>query len=340
MILFDQIKIPEDPWKKIGIAANNESIKSRRVDPDFHHNVFWTRNHNGEIGFRLSSKTKLDFSKNLPRISGIEITINKSDQGHFWLDLSLVKKKSDDLFRTISIDLLQLLFSIEKGRDDEAAKAIIDRLMKWQKLLKSKGGDDYLGPEQQLGLFGELLILRDFFLNKLSPINAFTAWIGPKDSPQDFKHLDLLLEIKTNSASSNRPIKISSLEQLNSRGLKLYLIHQLISEDRTEGITLQELVNSIRDEYASANLNAGVLFKVALLSVGFEDDEMYNHARWKLHSRKSYQVVEGFPMLTDENVHPSISKATYIIEIESCNEYIVEKREIEEEIKGEKNGRN
>ncbi len=45
-------------------------------------------------------------------------------------------------------------------------------------------------------------------------------------------------------------------------------------------------------------------------------------------------------MLTDENVHPSISKATYIIEIESCSEHIVEKRIIEEEIKGEKNGRN
>ena len=46
----------------------------------------------------------------------------------------------------------------------------------------------------------------------------------------------------------------------------MYLIHQLIAVDEREGSTLQELVNSIRDEYASANLNAGVLFKVALLN--------------------------------------------------------------------------
>ena len=158
MIFFDQINIPEDPWEKIGVAEGKQSIKSRRVDPNFHHNVFWTRNHKGEIGFRLSYKTKLDFSKNLPQISGIDITKNKSEQGHFWLDLCLVKKKNDDLFRTICIDLLQLLFTIEKERDDKPAKAILDRLMTWQKLLKSKGGEDYLGPEQQLGLFGELLI--------------------------------------------------------------------------------------------------------------------------------------------------------------------------------------
>ena len=118
MIFFDQINIPEDPWEKIGVAEGKQSIKSRRVDPNFHHNVFWTRNHKGEIGFRLSYKTKLDFSKNLPQISGIDITTNKSEQGHFWLDLFLVKKKNDDLFRTISIDLLQLLFTIEKERDD------------------------------------------------------------------------------------------------------------------------------------------------------------------------------------------------------------------------------
>ena len=156
----------------------------------------------------------------------------------------------------------------------------------------------------------------NFFLKNLSPTNAFSAWIGPKDSPQDFKHLGLLLEIKTNLVSSNRPIKISSLEQLNSRGSKLYLLHQLVSADHPEGKTLMELVNSIKDEY-TADVNAGVLFKVALLSVGFEDDERYNHARWKLHSRKSYLVEEGFPMLTEENVHPSISSVTYNIKIES-----------------------
>jgi len=337
MIFFDQINIPEDPWKQIGIALDKESIKSKRVNPNFPHDVFWTRDHKGSIGFRLSSETKLNFSKNLPSISGIDITTKKTEQGQVWLDLILVKKKSSEIFRTICVDLLHLLFSIGRGRDDEAAKAIIERLMEWQKLLKSKSGDAFLSTEQQIGLFGELLVLKDFFLKKLSPINAFSAWIGPKDSPQDFRHSNLLLEIKTNSASTNRPIKISSLEQLNSRGAELYLIHQLIAVDEREGSTLQELVNSIRDEYASANLNAGVLFKVALLSVGFEDDERYNHARWKLHSRKSYIVEEGFPMLTEENVHPSILDSTYTIRIESCNDFIVENSKIAEEILGEEN---
>ena len=337
MNFFDQVNIPEDPWKQIGVATDKKSIKSRRVDPNFPHNVFWTRDHKGSIGFRLSSGTKLNFSKNLPRINGIDITNKKTEQGHVWLDLILVNKKSSDLFRTICVDLLHLLFPIEKGRDDEAASAIIERLMEWQKFLRSKSGDVLLSQEEQLGLFGELLILKDIFLSKLSPINAFSAWIGPKGSPQDFKYLDLLLEIKTNSASSNHPIKIASLEQLNSRGAELYLVHQLIIVDDLEGTTLQELVNSMRDEYASANVNAGVLFKVALLSVGFENDERYNQARWKLQLRKSYLVQAGFPLLTDENVNPSILDVTYTIKIESCSNFIVENRKIEEKIIGEEN---
>ena len=335
MMFFDQINITAEPWKPIGIAKDRDSIKSRRVDQNYPHNVFWTRDHKDSIGFRFSSDTNLKNLDNLPRISGIDITKKKSGQGPIWLDLTLVEKRNSDLFRTICVDLLQFLFPIDKGRDDEAAKAILERLRKWQKLLKAKGSEEFLGPEEQLGLFGELLILRDYFLKKMSPIHAFATWIGPNDSPQDFRHSNLLLEIKTNSASTNRPIKISSLEQLNSRGAELYLIHQLIAVDETEGSTLQELVDSIREEYASTNVNAGELFKIALLSVAFQDNERYNQTPWKLYSRKSYLVEEGFPMLTDENVHSSISSVTYNIKIESCSEFIVENREIEEKIIGE-----
>ena len=113
------------------------------------------------------------------------------------------------------------------------------------------------------------------------------------------------------------------------------LIHQLIAVDETEGSTLQELVVSIREEYASTNVNAGELFKIALLGVGFQDNERYNQTLWKLYSRKSYLVEEGFPMLTEENVHSSISSAIYTIKIESCTNFIIETREVEEKIIGE-----
>jgi hypothetical protein len=41
--------------------------------------------------------------------------------------------------------------------------------------------------------------------------------------------------------------------------------------------------------------------------------------------------------LTDENVNPSILDVTYTIKIESCSNFIVENRKIEEKIIGEEN---
>ena len=75
---------------------------------------------------------------------------------------------------------------------------------------------------------------------------------------------------------------------------------------------------------------------MALLQIGFEDNERYNQTRLKLHSRKSYLVEEGFPMLTEENVHPSILDSTYTIKIESCSDFIVENKIIGDEVLGDK----
>ena len=68
------------------------------------------------------------------------------------------------------------------------------------------------------------------------------------------------------------------------------------------------------------------------MQIGYEDNERYNQLKLKLNGRKTYFVEEGFPMLTEENVHPSILDCTYTIKIESCSNFIVENKIINEEL--------
>ena len=330
MNAFDKIEVPDNPWEEIKRSNSENILNTRRVDYRYPHDFYWTKNSSGSYGLRLSSDSKLEALEKPPTISGLEVT-KQNEGGGASLDLTLLDKNSSDLFRTICIDLLYA--SSQKGKDsyDALAHAILNRLKRWQELMAKPKGS-LLSREGQLGLYGELLILRDFFLKKIVPRSAFSAWIGPDNSAQDFQHLNLLLEIKTQF--SIRPVKISSLEQLNPGEKELFLIHQLLEETEKDGLTLQELVNRIRKEYASKDVVSSDLFERSLLDAGYRDNDFYNKHLWKLESRKGYMVNGEFPSLTSHNVHNLIQSAEYTVKIESCREFNAKISEIESKING------
>ena len=330
MNAFNRIEIPENPWDGIEKSNSENKLNTRRVDYRYPHDFYWTKNSSGSYGLRLSSDSKLEALEKPPKISGIEV--NKFNEGGgSSLDLTLIDKNSSDLFRTICIDLLYTSSKKRKDNYDALAHAILNRLKRWQELMAKPKGS-LLSREGQLGLYGELLILRDFFLKKFSPRISIEAWIGPEGSAQDFQYSNVLLEIKTQL--SIRPVKISSLEQLNPGEKELFLIHQLLEENEKEGLTLQELVNIIRKEYTSKDVVSSDLFKRSLMEVGFRDNDYYNKHLWKLESRKGYSVSSEFPSLTSQNVHHLISSAEYTVKIESCKEFKTEISDIESKING------
>ena len=330
MNAFNKIEVPENPWDGIERSNSENKLNTRRVDYRYPHDFYWTKNSRGSYGLRLSSDSKLEALEKPPKLSGIEITKHNEGRGAS-LDLTLFDKNSSDLFRTICIDLLYT--SSQKGKDnyEALAHAILNRLKRWQELMAKPKGS-LLSREGQLGLYGELLILRDFFLKKFSPRICFESWIGPEGSAQDFQYSNILLEIKTQL--SIRPIKISSLEQLNPGEKQLFLIHQLLEETEKEGLSLQELVTMIKKEYASKDVVSNDLFKRSLMDAGFRDNDYYNKHLWKLESREGYSVNGGFPSLTSDNVHQLISSAEYTIKIESCKQFKTETSDIESKING------
>lgn len=152
-----------------------------------------------------------------------------------------------------------------------------------------------LSPEKQLGLVGELLIIREIVLtNEIDPVGF---WLGPEKSEHDFKFLMFDLEVKT-TTSEMRKHKIATISQLlPSQGRELFLASiQLTRASKSSGFSLFELATEL---LASKKLDSQAL-SAKLVETGWK--AKHNHlytSRFELRSEiLIYEVNEEFPKLT------------------------------------------
>ena len=69
------------PWQDINEPNKNNSINKRRVDGIFSKQIWWTKNHNGQIGLQFQFKTKLNNSSRVKKYDEFIATFdnNRSD---------------------------------------------------------------------------------------------------------------------------------------------------------------------------------------------------------------------------------------------------------------------
>ena len=192
------------------------------------------------------------------------------------LYLQLTEERYRDVFYVLCEDVCSVL-AIAAGERD-AVRACHARLVRWQAFLK-KHRPDGLSPEQQVGLFGELLILRDLFLPRLEPVVTIQAWRGCKKAHQDFQFPGKALEVKTTRAAIPDRIAVTNVQQLDEDGLAplvLTVVH--VHANETSGETLPEMVKSIKTELPDDALER---FDEGLIEVGYlgTHEKLYENSR-------------------------------------------------------------
>lgn len=188
---------------------------------------------------------------------------------------------------------------------------ILKELTEWSGFLRPTNIG--ITEAQQIGLWGELYVLSQFYGKKLSPKVACGCFLGPLRAPQDFGSLGFTLEIKTTQLSTPKALGISSLEQLNanveSQGIALLEIDKL-----QDGVSLKELNHSIESMFASS-LSALMEYKKKvseLLGIATEDQIS---EKFKLRQIRCWDVGESFPKLTKDSVPQGVVSAQYKIDI-------------------------
>lgn len=322
-----------NPWEGITSSDKPDSLNTRRCRTSNPHEFFWSRNHLGHYGFLFRSRIAPKTGQSMPALAGIDLEFTPDDAGGSILHLVLNEFTARDIFRTICHDLLQATSQIDPIHGEAVIGAVLTRLERWQHLLRVPR-NKRLSETSRIGLFGELLVLRDYFVSNLDAVTAASSWQGPMGAEQDFAFEELLLEVKTQLSSADRKIRVSSLEQLDNRSGDIFLLHQTISPDEKEmpeAMSLQEIVNNIREILVS-NTFASDLFERALLEIGFQDSKEYSEVSYLLSTRAIYNVDNTFPCLTRSVVPGQVTLATYILEVAALDLWKIDEMELTERI--------
>ncbi len=127
----------------------------------------------GEYGFYIQTAKAFDNTKWTINLKGISVLKRNSEDGRGELFLVLSKKDDWQIFKILCEDLIAE--ALRCASDEKMISAVEVRLKRWQQLLKQEIHKE-LTVEIQMGLFTELLCLRDVIALKIGIEQAVNSW--------------------------------------------------------------------------------------------------------------------------------------------------------------------
>ena len=279
------------------------------------------------IAFELSS-TEIPPNLRFPRGEGFNSDVSSTrSEGSLktTIVLEAAAPRHNGIFAVIAADLLELS---EGDGDAPHLLRISERLADWAEFFRRQV-EGSISPELQLGIIGELLLLRDYLIPFWGQEIALASWVGPLRRPQDFQG-PASVEVKSTLGASSKPLLISNLRQLDP-GLvdkPLFLAVLRAEVVATGGETLLEIVREVKDmlprnlhlEFESRLLRSGIS-DVSLASTPLSMFQAFN---WRL-----FRVRDDFPRIVEGDVRTGILDARYTISTNSCEPFSVDMKELD-----------
>ncbi|MFP4512484.1 MAG: PD-(D/E)XK motif protein, partial [Acidimicrobiales bacterium] len=164
-------------------------------------------------------------------------------------------------------------------------------LGRWRELLH--GRRPALGPEALTGLFGELHALHQVV--ERDPARRIELWTGPTGAPHDLTTPSAELEVKATRRREGRFVEIHGLDQLQPpEDGTLHLLYLRV-EERDQGRTVSDLVESLR----SLGVDSSRLDQL-LDQSGWSEDEP-DDDRLAIVEERMYLVDDSFPKIVPQS---------------------------------------
>lgn len=273
--------------------------------------IGWDENFRRTLLIVGNVKTKIP-----PSSQSVEIRQWQRSDKKFSLALSLLSEDESAVFFEMCRDLLE--FAEDATDESDALKKFWQRYAHWQKLFTA-AKNDLLSPEQQRGLIGELLFLREQILKGRPLAEAVGGWFGALKEHQDFFYGENWFEIKTVMEQAEK-IRISSLEQLSLERNGELVVYRLgntagdYSSFALECFTLNSLAKNL-SELLSENLSAAQKFEALLFTAGYVCRKEYDEKIYRLVEILNFVVDENFPRLLKSKLPPAIVEASYSLKL-------------------------
>lgn len=263
------------------------------------------------------SPSTIPAAEKLPDGLGFAVSrVEPSDDGLTWLALTRSALGSMELFATMVADVAHAMAIQPDADEKRLSNVFLGRIRAWQEFMRK--GAQALSPESEIGLVGELTLLRAIIDAGAPVAPTIESWVGPLDGLQDFEIGTGAFEVKTTLSAAGFPAKIGALEQLdNSARQPLFLAGIRLRQTET-GLSLPERVAEMLD-VAAGEAEAMRLLSERLLAAGYFDAHADLYVRrFTLVDTLVIEVKEGFPRLTPGSVPLGITKATYEIDLDKA----------------------
>ena len=308
-----------DPWSEINPSDNEGDHRIRRADTS--HPLDWFRGRDVQGNYLLILYgTAAHELPPVPNIAAFDVILQHLASSKTQLVLTLRERGKFDIFRVLCGDLMNATRKHNQAESGAAFIAVLNRLRRWQQML-DHAAVNLLTRQEQIGLFGELLFLRDFMGASIGIPNATMTWEGPEGDEQDFQFRGTALEVKTRLVSSDSSVSVSSINQLDpSRGPIILCCQSLglATGEINGGQSLNSLVNQIAESLAGGDGQASDRFESNLLLSGFERRPEYDALSWVLSNREFFSVEAEFPSLRAGSVPDGVSKVRYQLSLAAC----------------------
>ena len=228
--------------------------------------------------------------------------------------ISLSEISFEDVFSVICEDLLDYVETIS----DELLllEEVQKRIYQWIELFRQLSLDE-LSVSQQLGLFGELLYLKELLSSPLDTYFILNLWVGPDHGIRDFEYKDWAVEVKTTAGHNKQQVKINSERQLDTSLLKyLFLIHISVEISKSDDSTLIDLIDEIRtilkpypkveNYFIMKLLKRGLDIKLSNIRLLYD---------FKIRSEKYYIIKDDFPRIEEKDLRNGVKDVKYSIDI-------------------------
>ncbi|WP_394862979.1 PD-(D/E)XK motif protein [Paraclostridium bifermentans] len=303
-----------NPWKFI---KNNSQ---RRVDKNLNYDFFWIVDVEGRYGFYIDSKKIFEDSNENLNLKGITVRKISIDNNYSRLYLILNENDDCEMFATLCQDLINTANKYNKT--EKIISEVENRLRQWQRFLKNSNYSS-LTVEKQMGLFSELICLKNRIAREIGIKNAITSWVGPDFDKQDFLMDSAVIEVKSYRVTKGEVIYISSLQQLQSPKTPLYLVaYGLTISER--GLSVVDIVESIEKQISDDWILDQ--FKLKLFEYGYIEGVSNKNRLYKflIDKESIYEVSERFPKIEKKYISTKIISVKYGIDLTECNEFEVD----------------
>lgn len=295
-------------WRSIAIeTVGSCSLRAGRSFPDKYEALL--------VGFPSS---KAPVAENLPGGQGFSlIRLEPNGDRTAWLALTRNPHGSLELFASMIADVVRAMESEPDADEQRLLRIFLGRIRAWQEFMRK--GAQGLNPEAEIGLIGELVLLRAITHAGMPHALAMEAWVGPMGGVQDFEIGAGALEVKTTLSPVGFPAKIGSLEQLDDSARQPLFVAGARLRQTEGGQKLPEFVEAMRQSVCGDNEATRVLSE-RLLAAGYFDAHADRYPRcFALVDICVVEVASGYPRLTPGTVPAGIMRAMYEIDLEKVS---------------------